>query len=297
MHLRASPLSFRPFVYAILIHTVLIVALLYSRVDRRDERSQITRTLVVEMEKAPKRSGGKKRASGLRIGGMDLRPAFAKEGYLFKPLEGKNAPSNDSGTAVGESNAYSDELLNGDPRVASAFDSLALQINHFLDYPSLLFENGVQGTAGLDLYFDQKGEIDEVRSRFFGDHRTIRGLFVQASRKGLESWYRSAGARLRRGEFKNQHFHADFSISYLAESQSNLFKQAENDYRFVRRHFASVCANPMGVDIACLAIKGYGAVKRMVSDSEKVRFAVLQDLLDHYDDMGLSGLRDLIRGT
>lgn len=285
---------------SVLAHSLIAILLWRSRAAAPIPSERISPRILVEVsdvagqqlfESSRKRSKGK--ASRARLGALDLRPAYMKEGWL---LGAKTGEVGVSGGEKSESETLSSELLNVNPKVTAAFDNLAGQINHFLDYPSILIENGVQGTATLDLYFDSRGEIDENRSKFLGGHRSLRGLLVRASRQGLEKWYRADGARLDKDQFKNQHFHADFSISYTLTEASKVEKEGEGSYRLVRRHYSSVCANPMGLDLACIAVKGYGAVRRALTDDYRVKLAALQDVLDHYDDIRLQGMREIIRG-
>lgn len=108
-------------------------------------------------------------------------------------------------------------------------------------------------------------------------------------------WYHGDGARLAKEQFKNQHFRADFSISYTLTDASRVDRIGEDSFHFVRRHYRSVCANPMGVDLACLAVKGYGAIRNAFTNEDRIKLASLEDTLDHYDEMGLQGLRQQIR--
>jgi len=90
--------------------------------------------------------------------------------------------------------------------------------------------------------------------------------------------------------------------SYLSGLLRRLFavcaKEPLNARPFmIRRHYASVYASPTGIDLACLAAKSYGAVHNALTSGERIKFIALQDVLDHYDEIGLQGIREMIRGT
>ena len=282
---------FRPVVVSALLH-LIVVSVLWRR--ESPQHSPILVTLA-QPGKVPQRGGLSEGQGSRRQRRLDLRPSFARAGLGFFASKSKVKGSGESGWS--QSEVQADELLNVNPKIVHAFDQLAAQIDHFLDYPSILIENGVTGTASLDLYFDSEGEIDEVRSQFLGGHRSLRGLLVRASRQGLETWYRSSGGRLKRDEFKNQHFRADFSISYALTEASRVEKEAEGSYLLTRRSSASICAQPTGVDVTCLMMKGYGVAQRNFSDSYRSRLVALQDVLDNFDQIGLQGMRRIVRGT
>ena len=233
------------------------------------------------------------------------RPKKAPPGIDFRPfyMRGRSAAlvatapplfTDPAPSPFGNSEPESRALLDVNPRVANAFDHLAAEVNYFLDYPPLLIENGIQGFVVLDLYFDAHGEIDEERSRCIGDHPALRGLLVHAGRLGLARWYRSDGSRLRAADFRNQHFHGEFSITYGGESFSKVERSGDAVYR-LEHHVATGCAHPAGVDIACVAARAYGIAKNTVSRENRVAWVSLQDRLSQYDELGLRGMRDKIR--
>jgi hypothetical protein len=167
-------------------------------------------------------------------------------------------------------------------------------INGHLDYPQMLAENGVYGLATLDLYFDREARIDESRSRFSGDNRWVRGLLVSAARKGLVAWYNSIGGRLEREKFRNQHFRADFVITYTSTQSSDLQKEEEGSYHMVRRSLVQTCLNPTvgGVDVACVAMRVAGAISTQLSEKYKIKYQALKDRLETLDGMDLRGIND-----
>lgn len=231
---------------------------------------------------------------------IDLRPSFAKYSTLFsgrKHKTSRDGTGDDRSRQNAISNSDARELLLTETKVLVAFDLLAEKINYYIDYPIILIENGVQGIATLDLYFDQEGNIDADQSRFFGDNRYVRGILVRAARKGVVKWYLSDAVRLQKDQFKNQHFRAEFAISYTLPSISRIEKNSLGSYTFLRRHYMHECANPTGIDVACLAAKAYGALQSEFSDSYKIKFRALKDTLEHYDDIGLNGIGALIRGA
>jgi hypothetical protein len=223
---------------------------------------------------------------------LDLRPSFMKEGSLFFA-----PPTNDSANfhRHSEISEYTRQLLFTESKVLVAFDRLAEKINQEVDYPNLLVENGVQGTASLDLYFDHEGIIDEAKSIFGGSNRSVRGILAHAAREGILAWYRSDAFRLRKDQFKDQHFHADFSLSYVQQDESKLVKDEMGSYTITRKRYISECANPMGLDLTCVAIKGYGAIGNLVSSKYTLEFHELKAKLDQYDELGLNGIDQLIR--
>jgi hypothetical protein len=173
-------------------------------------------------------------------------------------------------------------------------------INGHLDYPAMLAENGIHGMASLDLYFDHNAQIDESRSRMLGDSRFIRGLFVQAARVGLMDWFRGMGGTLSKDQFRDQHFRADFVITYTSTRLSELEKNGEGSYHLVRKSLVQTCLNPAmgGVDMTCAALRVAGAISKQVSSDYKIRFEALKDRLEQYDSLGLSGLnRSIDRST
>lgn len=281
---------------SILLHTLLIlVAAGLMRDTTRSSSISTSDVRIIEIVRTdvqPSALSKRLRSSGRGKLLPDIRPAYMKSGWMTKSLSAKPAiERKESSTGT----SYAEKLLSQNSRSITAFDQLALQIHYYLDYPSLLIENGVEGYSTLDLYFDSEGEIDEARSGFSGSHRLVRGLLARAARRGIEKWYLSDGGRLEREQFRNQHFRADFSISRTQTSDSRVEKNGEDSYRIVRRHHASLCATPFGVDLACIAVKGYGAVKNAITDESRVRFIALRDTLDHYDEIGLSGLREVVR--
>ena len=98
-----------------------------------------------------------------------------------------------------------------------------------------LSENGVQGIATLDLYFDNEANVDESRSKFSGGHRMIRGLLVKATRLGVLEWFQSDALRLRKVQFRNQHYHASFEISFALGSSSEVTRVSPGSYSMLRR--------------------------------------------------------------
>jgi hypothetical protein len=247
-------------------------------------------------------TSSKKPRQAPRQWGIDLRPHFLINGSLFSTTK-NNAQTGDTGTGndknhpSGIPNPYARDLLLTETKVIAAFDLLAEKINQNLDYPIILLENGVQGTATLDLYFDHEGNVDEGRSKFFGANRSVRGLLVKASRQGLMKWYLADIFRLQRDQFKDQHFRAEFTISYSLPSISEIQKPGMNSYAFVRRRYVHECINPTGLDVACAAIKLSGAIQRETSTTYKIRLQALQDQLEQYDVIGLNGIGAMIQGA
>jgi hypothetical protein len=161
----------------------------------------------------------------------------------------------------------------------------------------MLPENGVQGIATLDLYFDHDARVDETRSRLMGDNRWIRGLFTKAARVGLEEWFRGMGGSLAKAQFRDQHFRADFVITYTNTHSSELERSGENAYHLVRRQLVQTCLNPAagGLDLACTAMRVAGAITSKVSPNYRIKFEKLKDRLEQFDEMGMSGINQSIQ--
>jgi hypothetical protein len=232
---------------------------------------------------------------------FDLRPSYLK-GSSLSGMPISRDPN--LGFGWGQANSTADSqanstsaLLNTPIRVTTAFDHLAAQIDRNLDYPNLLVEHNVQGYAVLDLRFDQEGKVNESESSFSGNHRAVRGLLVKAARLALQEWYKSDAYRLARDEYRGQHFRAELEISYTERDESSLEKNNPNDYQMIRKRFKNECANPLGVDLLCVALKTEGAVEDAITDASRIKFELLKDKLSYYDDLGLKGINDLVAGT
>ena len=107
----------------------------------------------------------------------------------------------------------------------------------------MLIENGIQGIATLDLYFDSAGRVDKA-----------------------DVW------RLQKNGFKNQHFTAEFELPYTLANSFRLDKNSSGSFTILRRHYMHECASPIGLDLACLALKAHGAVQRNLSSFYQIRF-------------------------
>lgn len=159
-----------------------------------------------------------------------------------------------------------------------------------MDYPDLLIQAGITGVSSLDLYFDLNGGVDESKSEFAGSNAYVRGLLVRAVRKGLVAWYRSDGGRLEKDQFRGQHFRASFTISFVQAPETLLTKTVNGHYSFKRRAGVTICATPSGVDLACLAIQGYGKLRSVFSDKYRIQVIALKERLEDLDRLGLQGI-------
>jgi hypothetical protein len=230
---------------------------------------------------------------------FDLRPSYLKGNSLsHMPIsrDPKLGIANLEDQANSQANS-TNELLNTPLHVTTAFDHLAAQIDRNLDYPNLLVEHNVQGYAVLDLRFDNDGKVNESESSFSGNHRAVRGLLVKAARLALQEWYKSDAYRLARDEYRGQHFRAELEISYTERDESSLEKNNPNDYQMIRRRFKNECANPLGVDLLCVALKTEGAVEDAITDASRIKFELLKDKLSYDDDLGLKGINDWVAGS
>lgn len=206
-----------------------------------------------------------------------------------------------SDEALGNSESTRKEFLFTESKIADVFDLLAEKINRHLDYSELLAEDGLQGLATLDLYFDREGRVDETKSRFLGSNRYLRGVLVRAARKGLVEWGLSDASRLKKDQFRNQHFRADFELSHLLRLGSELQKTMPNSYRFIRAKTLNyVCLGGQPgdgtpyVDFACLLAVASGALKKTMSSEYRMRLQALKDTLEEFDERGIAGVNALI---
>ncbi|MFL5815000.1 MAG: hypothetical protein ACJ763_15600 [Bdellovibrionia bacterium] len=294
-------------VYSVGIHILLLMALIFissKRHQKEGSRSEVTILLgpthSATKQSAPSKSRGtigsnsrgNKEQPHTSIGKLDLRPDFAKSfGKASGQASGQPSSHDDVNT-----NRDAQGLLHTDGQSLQAFDQLAVLINGHMDYPEMLAENGVQGMATLDLYFDHDARVDETRSRLMGDNRWIRGLFAKAARNGLEEWFRGMGGNLKRAQFRDQHFRADFVITYTNTHASELERNGENSYHLVRRQLVQTCLNPVagGLDLACTAMRVAGTISSKVSSNYRIKFEALKDRLEQFDEIGLSGINQSI---
>jgi hypothetical protein len=198
-----------------------------------------------------------------------------------------------------ESRTHSQDLLATESKVWRAFDSLAEKIGSHLEYPLLLSENGITGNATLDLYFDGNGEVDEGRSKTYGDARSLRGLLIKATRHGLMDWIPSDAPRLAKSQFRNQHFRADFILAHSQVDTSETLNPAPGSYLFTRRRVSNTACigqidgSPL-LNAACLAAKAQGAILRSYSRSYRNEFELLKERLEQFDQIGLDGIKSSV---
>lgn len=190
-----------------------------------------------------------------------------------------------------------DQVLKADSRKIQAFTLLAASINANLDYPMILIENGMTGTASVDLVFNSEGLIDEERSEFQGTHRLLRGLLVKASREGVVTWYRDERSRAARKELRNQHFRALFTISSTEAALAAVETSGPDSYVLWRRYFENHCLGAAAVDAFCMAMKAKGAIERSFSDEYREQYNRLKEKLDAYDQLGMKRINEKIRDT
>ncbi|MEK6706338.1 MAG: hypothetical protein AABZ06_11170, partial [Bdellovibrionota bacterium] len=91
-------------------------------------------------------------------------------------------------------------------------------------------------------------------------------MLVKAVRYGLSEWFANEAGQLEKKKSRNQHFRADFEISYLLGNQSEVTKTTTGAYQFTRRRFSHTCISPVGIggaglDITCVAARVGGFVK------------------------------------
>lgn len=113
-------------------------------------------------------------------------------------------------------------------------------------------------------------------------------MFVKATRKGLKKWFVSETGRLRREQFKDQYFRAEFSLSDTLKDLSEVRKDSDQSYSFIRRHFVSHCVLPGMVDVVCVAMRTKGFIEKRISRAYQLRVLELKDRLDAYDDLEFS---------
>ncbi|MCM2322575.1 MAG: hypothetical protein NDJ90_04880 [Oligoflexia bacterium] len=204
-------------------------------------------------------------------------------------------------------NPWSRELLFTESKVFDVFDLLASRIDKHLDFPWMLAEHGIHGMASLELFFDREGHIDESRSRFSGNHRLLRGLLVKAARAGLIEWFSNDTHRIKKEQFRDQHFRADFLISSGTDNSSGLSIEREGSYRFLRRRYirpavsciTSALTQPSlaMVDFGCLGAQVVGSLRRKVDSKYISRFNALKDTLEEYDRREFGGINSQVEGN
>lgn len=280
------------FTFSLALHAALIGTLCLRL--KPSENTESSHTIAIELTSPKTALALTKNAAPVSPDArIDLRPNHVRNFGAF--AFGKTRDT--AGTQFGIANPVARDLLFTPPKVFLAFDRLAEKVNASLDYPSLLIENSVEGTATLDLFFDHDGNVDEDHSKFFGANRFVRGVLVKASRTALIQWYRADAVRLNKDQFRDQHFRAELSISYVRPDESRMEKTSSGSYLMVRRHYMHECATPFGLDVACLALKAKGATERAFSDGYKNRFDDLKENLSHFDDIALGGINSAIKGS
>jgi hypothetical protein len=291
---------FFPYLKSGAFHTViLVIALLFILTKHAKEDSptviEFETVAKMEVQKSLKSSGLVARNTRAKIHALpstspalDLRPSFMKGGLFTRTQESASDSINHPATSAAE-------LANIPFQVITAFDELALQIDRELEFPVVFIENNIQGTAALDLQFDSEGMINETESHFTGSGRSLRGLLVKAARLGIANWYKGNAYRLKPDQFKNQHFHVGFEISYLQRNYDHLDRQGFGNYEITRRRFKNTCMGVMSVDVVCAALKTKGFIENIVSEGPRIRFDLLKDRLSEYDEMELHGINRVIR--
>lgn len=272
---------------------IALVVFCFSQFKFSQKSESVPFTIVDLVKTSTKKIGG----NSEKIGGggkqkIDLRPPSMQNGFL-------SGASKPAATGGGDSfSSFTKQQLHTDSKSLVAFDLLAAKIDLHLEYSKLLVENGVEGLASLDLYFDHEGNIDEARSVFGGDNSLIRGVLVRATRAGLVKWYLYDAHRLKKEQFRNQHFYAQFSLSAVFGENSELAKTAPNAYTFRRRRAKDYCLRPFGsapgIDVSCVAFKAYGAIYNSLSRERRIKFDNLRDELEHVGRKNLDGINAAI---
>ena len=129
----------------------------------------------------------------------------------------------------------------------------------------------MQGSATIDLYFTEKGEVDEARSTTTGSSRVLRGLIARATYKGLVRWLREEASRLKRADFRNQYFRAEFILSGILGPKNELTRTTAGNYLLTRGAFQNrgrltPIAAGVGIDGAIVALSIGGAIERSTSN-------------------------------
>ena len=229
---------------------------------------------------------------------VDLRPGFMRTGKLYSLNMTKGSPSIEEASS-GDASRFSKDLLATESKVFQTFDLLASKVNSRLDYPRLLVENGVEGYATLEIFFNSQGRIDEGKSSCLGSHRSLRGLLIRAVRGALVDWYSSDAVRLSPEQFRDQHFRANFEITFSQPAASQVDRIAPGTYSFLRRQSANSCLTAVPgsgamLNLSCVAIKAGGYIKNAMDGNRKIHYEALNDRLEYFDDLGLKGMNDLI---
>lgn len=279
-------------VLSLFLHILLAgtAIFLYSKKPIR-EQSKVTYFEILPTTTKTKSFGKTRGQSGASLDAMgrkiDLRPSAMRSGGL-------STADSQGGNGSNSLSAFTQQQLRADSKSLIAFDLLAAKIDSHLEYSDLLVENGVEGAASLELYFDSNGDVDENKSYFGGDDILIRGAFARAVRSGLVQWYVFDAHRLNKDQFRNQHFSLQFSLSAVFGEDSKLAKSSPNSYSFLRRRVKDYCLRPFNgapsLDVSCVALKAYGAVANSISRKRRIMFDNLKDELELYNRRGLSGI-------
>lgn len=296
--------SIRFFLISFTIHAFVIALVLWHQTSKPEVLRDFQKVEAVEidtfyfektsrMQIATKQKNRKNQLFDKSNNLKNLKPNFLKKENFFS---NHLISEKENGTVDTDLNErFKKQLLVGDLKTSKAFDLLASKIGASLEYPRILSENGIQGIAVLELVFDSKGKVDETQSKFFGGTRIIRGLFVKAARTGIISWYESDAVRVRPERFRNQHFRAVFEVSSYFADKSQTKKISSGSYEFVRRRYAPTCIEPapsgaVGLNVACLALRVGGFIKNQISTEYKTKLFAIKENLEHFDNLGLSGI-------
>jgi hypothetical protein len=278
----------RPILASALVHVLIVVLLVtFLHLPHSIPKNPLTVEVIGEVPSGKHSASkvGSRSASGL--------------GKLRLSLFSKSTTRVVEGDLSAEGQRFTQDVLTSESKVWELFDTLAARINHHLDYLQMMIDNGIHGTAVLDLYFDSQGNVDETRSKTQGDNSFVRGMLVRSTRKGLVDWFAKDASRLRKDQFRNQHFRADFILSYSQESESKLIKSGPGSYGFLRKYFSNpecigAGGGGIGIDLFCVASEVAGAIHHTLSDKYKIEVIAMKDSLEYYDRLDLDGINALI---
>lgn len=118
---------------------------------------------------------------------------------------------------------------------------------------------------------------------------------IRAFRKGYIEWHASDAGRIRKEQFRNQHFRADFILAYSQTDTAEVSKLVPGSYGFLRRRVSNIsCIGSEGgaaiFNFACAAEGIFGAIHGGLSEKYENQITALKDTLDYYDGLGLGGL-------
>lgn len=122
-------------------------------------------------------------------------------------------------------------------------------------------------------------------------------MLVRAARQSLIAWFSGEGPRLRKEQFRNQHFRADFVLGFTPNPLPELTKTGPGNYSFLRQRPSRIPCMGDLLNPGCFALQAAGALQRATSQKYASQLSAVKDRLEQYDQTGLDGVGAAIRGS